>query len=499
MLQRALDRVARGFPSRLRVKGVGCFGPCSAGPLFSLELPDSSGGERLWSALSSGPAEIAESLERAAEHQALEDWQPSNAQEFLASDPFWIGQRRLVLARCGRLDPTCIDDALDHGAYAVLHRVLAQDDPEAVVAEVRSSTLRGRGGAGYPTGLKWAAVAAMPSGKKCVVCNADEGDPGAFMDRTLMEGDPHALLEGMAIAAFAVGAQIGYIYVRAEYPLAIERLRVAIDQAQERGWLGSSIAGQAFSFAIELRVGAGAYVCGEETALMQSIEGRRGVPRPRPPYPAAEGVFGWPTLINNVETLATIPPLLRDGVGSYGVGTKVFSLTGHLHRCGVVEVPIGTPLRLLVETIGGGAPQGRRIKAVQTGGSSGGCLPATALDTPVDYETLRNLGSSLGSGAMVVMDESTNMVELAAFFMAFSREESCGKCIPCRSGTVQLEMLLRKLLERRGTTADLAALESLCQTVASASLCGLGQTAPNPVLSTLRHFRSDYLALLQEP
>jgi bidirectional [NiFe] hydrogenase diaphorase subunit len=462
------------------VKQVGCLGPCSEGPLAAM-------GDQLLSLELAENKTLGTTLEAAL----------ASSRKIRAEDPFLKLQRRLVLARCGVVDPGCIHDALAHGAYQQLKAVLAADDPSSVIETVRRSGLRGRGGAGYPTGLKWATVAAMPGEHKVVVCNADEGDPGAFMDRTLMEGDPHTLLEGMAIAAFAVGAQQGYIYVRAEYPLAIERLRTAIAAAETHGWLGTAISGSRFSFEIELRVGAGAYVCGEETALIHSIEGRRGVPRPRPPYPAEHGVFGLPTLINNVETFGNIPVLLQLGVEAYGAGTKVFSLTGHVQRSGVLEVPIGTPLRTIVETMGGGAPPGRSIKAVQTGGPSGGCVPASALDTPVDYDSLKALGTIMGSGGMVVLDDTTNMVDLAAFFIAFSREESCGKCIPCRSGTVQLEMLLRKLLERRGSAADLNQLESLCHTVADASLCGLGQSAPKPVLSTLCHFRSDYLELLQ--
>ena len=464
----------------LPLKQVGCLGPCSEGPLLA------RGGQLL---------SLQHVATRTLEHSlaaALE-----NSREIGADDPFLKLQRRLVLARCGVVDPDCIDDALAHGAYQQLQAVLAANDPSGVIDTIRRSGLRGRGGAGYPTGLKWATVAAMPGEHKVVVCNADEGDPGAFMDRTLMEGDPHTLLEGMAIAAFAVGARQGYIYVRAEYPLAIERLRTAIAAAEAHNWLGTAISGSRFSFEIELRMGAGAYVCGEETALIHSIEGRRGVPRPRPPYPAEHGVFGLPTLINNVETFGNVPAVLELGVEAYGGGTKVFSLTGHVQRSGVLEVPMGTPLRTIVETMGGGAPPGRQIKAVQTGGPSGGCVPASALDTPVDYDSLKALGTIMGSGGMVVLDDTTNMVDLAAFFIAFSREESCGKCIPCRSGTVQLELLLRKLLERRGSAADLSQLESLCHTVAEASLCGLGQSAPRPVLSTLHHFRGDYLALLE--
>jgi bidirectional [NiFe] hydrogenase diaphorase subunit len=480
--------------SPLQLKPVGCLGPCSEGPLLALN-------NRLLSLQHSDGEAVQDSLSAVlatpSDASAVERWRPPGSQEIDADDPFLRLQRRLVLARCGVVDPDCIDDALAAGAYRSLQRVLKENNPAGVIETVRRSGLRGRGGAGYPTGLKWATVAAMAGDTRVVVCNADEGDPGAFMDRTLMEGDPHTLLEGIAIAAFAVGASQGYIYVRAEYPLAIERLHGAIAAAEERSWLGTGIAGSTFNFAIELRVGAGAYVCGEETALIHSIEGKRGVPRPRPPYPSEQGVFGLPTLINNVETFGNVPALLDLGVEAYGKGTKVFSITGHVRRSGVLEVPMGTSLRTIVETMGGGAAAGRQIKAVQTGGPSGGCVPAGALDTTVDYESLKALGTIMGSGGMVVLDDTTNMVDLAAFFIAFSREESCGKCIPCRSGTVQLEMLLRKLLERRGNTADLIQLESLCHTVAEASLCGLGQSAPKPVLSTLRHFHDEYLALLQ--
>ena len=478
----------------LAVKGVGCLGPCSDGPLLAVDSGTSS---RLLSLEEATSETLAEDLEKALAASSLDTWQPRGSQVLRDDDPFVALQRRLVLAHCGLIDPESIEEAEEEGAYQQLQRVLQQGEPAAVIEQVRLSGLRGRGGAGYPTGLKWAMVAAMPGSQKVLVCNADEGDPGAFMDRTVMEGDPHTLLEGMVIAAYAVGAEQGVIYVRAEYPLAIARLRRAIEAARARRWLGPAVGGTPFAFDLELRVGAGAYVCGEETALIHSIEGRRGVPRPRPPYPAEQGVRALPTLINNVETFANIPALLRLGLKAYGAGTKVFSLTGHVRRSGVIEVPMGTPLRTIVETIGGGAPQGRQIKAVQTGGPSGGCVPASALETPVDYENLQALGTIMGSGGMVVMDDSTNMVDVAAFFMAFCREESCGKCIPCRSGTVQLEMLLRKLLEGRGSGADLDQLESLCHTVKAASLCGLGQSAPNPVLSTLRHFRGDYLALLQ--
>jgi bidirectional [NiFe] hydrogenase diaphorase subunit len=529
MLRQGCTEASAATP--LQVKGVGCLGPCSEGPLLALDVGAStrlfglspwatgagSDTDDLLGAIEAITASLRQTIthsdsngESAATRvsagqaltpleQTLTRWHPPQVVAIAADDPFLALQRRLVLARCGRIDPGRIDDALAAGAYQQLDGVLERNDPTAVIEALQASSLRGRGGAGYPTGLKWAAVAAMPGREKVVVCNADEGDPGAFMDRTVLEGDPHAVLEGMAIAAHAVGAKRGYIYVRAEYPLAIERLRQAISQAEQRRWLGAGIGGSRFRFQLELRVGAGAYVCGEETALIHSIEGRRGVPRPRPPYPAQQGVFGLPTLINNVETFANIAPLLRLGPEAYGRGTKVFSLTGHVRRSGVLEVPMGTSLRTIVETMGGGAPGGRTIKAVQTGGPSGGCVPADALDTPVDYASLQALGTILGSGGLVVLDDSTNMADIAAFFMAFSREESCGKCIPCRAGTVQLELLLRKLLARSGTSADLAELERLCPVVSEASLCGLGQSAPRPVLSTLRHFRADYLALLGAP
>jgi len=382
--------------------------------------------------------------------------------------------------------------------------VLREMTPKDVVDSIIRSGLRGRGGAGYPTGLKWATVAKTAGARKYVVCNADEGDPGAFMDRCVLESDPHSVLEGMAIAGHAVGANQGFIYVRAEYPLAIKRLQTAIRQAKQLGLLGSGIFESPFDFTIDIRIGAGAYVCGEETALMASIEGRRGTPRPRPPFPAESGLWDSPTLINNVETFANIAPIIRRGAdwfASIGVGkskgTKVFALAGKIVNTGLIEVPMGTPLRQIVEEMGGGAPGGARIKAVQTGGPSGGCIPAHELDTPVDYESLTRLGSIMGSGGMIVMDEATRMPEIARYFMEFCMDESCGKCIPCRAGTVQMHRLLDKIVRREATARDLATLEELCEMVARTSLCGLGQNAPNPVLSTLRSFRDEYLELLQ--
>jgi bidirectional [NiFe] hydrogenase diaphorase subunit len=375
--------------------------------------------------------------------------------------------------------------------------------PADVVEEVTRSGLRGRGGAGYPTGVKWGQVAKQPTGRKFVVCNADEGDPGAFMDRSVLESDPHRVLEGMAIAAYAVGADQGFIYVRGEYPLAIHRLQTAIRQAKRLGLLGSGIFDSPFSLKIDLRIGAGAFVCGEETALIASVEGKRGTPRPRPPYPAEKGLWECPTLINNVETFANVAPILTRGAdwfASIGTvrskGTKVFALAGKVRHTGLIEVAMGTTLRQIVEEMGGGAPGGV-IKAVQTGGPSGGCIPAEKLDTPVDYESLQELGSIMGSGGMIVMDDSTNMVDVARYFMEFCMDESCGKCIPCRAGTVQLYQMLSKIREGRATATDVARMEALCDLVKHTSLCGLGQSAPNPVLSTLRYFRGEYETLLR--
>lgn len=419
--------------------------------------------------------------------------------------PFFKRQKAVVLENFGRVEPERIESYIAAGGYRALHNVLHQMSPADVVETVTRSGLRGRGGAGYPTGLKWATVAKTPPGRKFVVCNADEGDPGAFMDRSILESDPHRVLEGMAIAAYAVGAEQGFIYVRGEYPLAIERLDVAIRQGHRLGLLGSKIFDSRFNLRIDVRIGAGAFVCGEETALIASIEGGRGTPRPRPPYPAESGLWGDPTLINNVETFANVPVVIREGadwfasIGTAGSkGTKVFALAGDIRNSGLVEVPMGTTLREIVEVIGGGAPEGGTIKAVQTGGPSGGCIPAESLDTPVDYESLRAVGSIMGSGGMIVMDEATRMVDVAKFFMGFCKDESCGKCIPCRAGTVQLHQLLTRIGDAEATHRDLDRLESLCDMVKHTSLCGLGQAAPNPVLSTLRYFRPEYLALLKD-
>ncbi|HWC58632.1 MAG TPA: NADH-quinone oxidoreductase subunit NuoF, partial [Verrucomicrobiae bacterium] len=418
--------------------------------------------------------------------------------------PFFAKQVKIVRANGGIIDPESIEDYISAGGYEALHQVLTEMKPAEVVESITKSGLRGRGGAGFPTGLKWGTVAKSPGAKKYIVCNGDEGDPGAFMDRSVLESDPHLVLEGMAIAAYAVGADQGFLYVRAEYPLAISRLQIAIKQAKALGLLGGGIFETPFVFNVDIRIGAGAFVCGEETALMASVEGKRGTPRPRPPFPAESGLWGCPTLINNVETFANIAPIINKGAdwyASFGTekskGTKVFALTGKINNNGLIEVPMGIPLRQIVEEMGGGAPDGRKIKSVQTGGPSGGCIPAEYLDTPVDYESLTKLGSIMGSGGMVVMDDSTNMVEIAKFYMEFCMDESCGKCIPCRAGTTQMYRLLEKIVQRKATARDLATLEELCDMVRNTSLCGLGQTAPNPVLSTLRFFRKEYEERLQ--
>jgi bidirectional [NiFe] hydrogenase diaphorase subunit len=416
--------------------------------------------------------------------------------------PFFTRQLPIVLENSGQIDPERIESYIATGGYQALYHALHELTPAEVVEAITRSGLRGRGGAGYPTGLKWATVAKSIGERKFVVCNGDEGDPGAFMDRSVLESDPHRILEGMAIAAYAIGANQGYAYVRGEYPLAIRRLEIAIRQAKKHGLLGSQIFESGFDFRVDIRIGAGAFVCGEETALMASIEGKRGTPRPRPPYPAESGLWGFPTLINNVETFANIAPIIRNGADWFaGIGTekskgtKVFALAGQIRNTGLIEVPMGTTLREIVEELGGGAPNGV-VKAVQTGGPSGGCIPASLLDTPVDYDSLAQVGSIMGSGGMIVMDQSTSMVDVAHYFMEFCRDESCGKCIPCRVGTVQLERLLAKIRAGQATREDLERLKELCQMVQETSLCGLGQSAPNPVLSTLRYFPEEYDVLL---
>ncbi|MGO8808040.1 MAG: NADH-quinone oxidoreductase subunit F, partial [Candidatus Sulfotelmatobacter sp.] len=409
------------------------------------------------------------------------------------------------LENCGVIDPERIEDYIAVEGYTALIKAVTEMSPREVIEQVTKSGLRGRGGAGYPTGLKWSTVAKSVGPQKYVICNADEGDPGAFMDRSVLESDPHRILEGMLIAAYAVGASEGYIYVRAEYPLAIKRLRNAIRQAERAGLLGANICGTRFSLRLDLRLGAGAFVCGEETALIASVEGKRGTPRPRPPYPAMEGLFGQPTLINNVETFANIAPILRNGGEWYAQigtekskGTKVFALAGSVQNTGLVEVPMGISLREMVFEIGGGIPEGRKFKAVQTGGPSGGCLPESCLDMPVDYESLVRAGSIMGSGGMIVMDESSCMVDVAKYFMDFCMTESCGKCIPCRVGTYQMHRILTAISTMSATQQDMTMLEELCDLLKHTSLCGLGQSAPNPVVSTLRSFAEEYRAHIED-
>jgi bidirectional [NiFe] hydrogenase diaphorase subunit len=479
-----------GLEERVHVCGVGCLRLCCEGPLVQVD-PDGPLYEKVTPA--DAPSIVAALNGGAA-----------TARRGDPHRPFFTGQMPIVLANSGVIEPERIESYLAAGGYEALHDVLHERTPAQVVEEVQRSGLRGRGGAGYPTGLKWAQVARQPAGRKFVVCNADEGDPGAFMDRSVLESDPHRVLEGMAIAAYAIGADQGFIYVRGEYPLAIHRLQTAIRQAKRLGVLGSAVFDSPFNFRVDLRIGAGAFVCGEETALIASVEGRRGTPRPRPPYPAEKGLWDCPTLINNVETFANVPPILGRGAewfSSIGTttskGTKVFALAGKIRHTGLIEVPMGTTLRRIVEDMGGGAPDGGTIKAVQTGGPSGGCIPAEKLDTPVDYESLQALGSIMGSGGMIVMDQTSSMVDVARYFMEFCMDESCGKCIPCRAGTVQMFQMLTKIRDGRAGAADVQRLEALCDLVKHTSLCGLGQSAPNPVLSTLHYFRGEYEALLR--
>jgi bidirectional [NiFe] hydrogenase diaphorase subunit len=488
-LEKAVN--GNGLSERVEVCRVGCMGLCGQGPLVGVD-PEGALYEHV-------TPENATSI-----IMALTGGKSTAARGDL-EHPFFARQVQVVLARSGRVDPERIEEYIASGGYTALHHALFEMQPDQVIDTIAKSGLRGRGGAGYPTGLKWATVAKSAGTHKYIVCNGDEGDPGAFMDRSVLESDPHAVLEGMAIAGRAVGADQGFIYVRAEYPLAVSRLQTAIRQAKQHGLFGTAIFESNFNFNVEVRIGAGAFVCGEETALMASIEGKRGQPRPRPPFPAEHGLWGNPTLINNVETFANVAPIINHGSDWFAglgteksKGTKVFSLTGKIRNAGLIEVAMGITIREIVEELGGGAPDGGKVKAVQTGGPSGGCIPAIHFDTPVDYESLVKLGSIMGSGGMVVMDQHTNMVELARFYMQFCMEESCGKCIPCRVGTVELYQLLTRLVEHKATIRDLEQLQVLCDLVKNTSLCGLGQTAPNPVLSTLRYFRDEYLALLQE-
>ncbi len=475
----------------VQVRGVGCLSLCAEGPLVQVE-PDNLLYQRV-------RAEDAPELIESMYGKPLKRLAcPTDA-------PFFAAQKQIVLENSGRIDPESLEDYLAADGYEGLMRALTEMTPAEVIAEMTTSGLRGRGGGGFPTGLKWSTVAKSKGAKKFVICNGDEGDPGAFMDRSVLESDPHRVIEGMIIAGYAVGASHGYAYIRAEYPLAVKRIQNAIKQATKVGLLGEGICGTGFGFTIEVRLGAGAFVCGEETALIASIEGKRGQPRPRPPFPAESGLWGYPTLINNVETFANVPPILRNGGAWFAgmgteksKGTKVFALAGRVKNTGLIEVPMGITLRKIIFDIGGGIPDGKKFKAVQTGGPSGGCIPEEHLDMPVDYDSLAKVGSIMGSGGMIVMDETSCMVDVAKYFMEFCKSESCGKCVPCRAGTDQMHGLLSKICAGEATMDDLALLEHLCEVVKNTSLCGLGQTAPNPVLSTLRYFRHEYLAHIQE-
>jgi len=496
-VKKAMDKAVKeaNLGTEVQVVSVGCMGFCGQGPIVEVENSQDPNHYQLYEQVT---PEQAPSIIKGLQGEIVTAT-PGNP-----NHPFFAHQLQIVREHSGQIDPESIEEYLAVGGYQGLHHSLFEMSPEEVVQEITRSGLRGRGGAGFPTGLKWSTVAKMPPGQKYVICNADEGDPGAFMDRSVLESDPHRIIEGMAIAGYVVGADHGYIYVRAEYPLAISRLEKAIKQAKRNNVLGTQIFGSAINFSVEIRVGAGAFVCGEETALIASVSGGRGVPRPRPPYPAVVGLYGKPTLINNVETLGNIAPIITKGADWYASigtgkskGTKIFSLTGNVIYNGLIEVPMGITLREIVEEMGGGVPNGGQVKAVQTGGPSGGCIPADQLDISVDYESLSAAGSMMGSGGMVVMDQDTSMVGVAKYYMEFCQEESCGKCIPCRAGTVQMYDLLKKLLAEEATAADLAQLQELCDMVKATSLCGLGQTAPNPVLSTLRYFESEYQNLLQ--
>ena len=497
---------AQGMDQEVRVVKTGCFGLCAMGPVV-LVYPE---GAFYTHVTVPDVAEIvSEHIVKGRIVQRLLHKEGDAAEKVtsLSDTQFYKKQLRIALRNCGVINPENIDEYIGTGGYEALGRALTQQTPQQVIDAILASGLRGRGGAGFPTGRKWQMThdAVSPDGVKFVCCNADEGDPGAFMDRSVLEGDPHSVIEAMTIAGYAIGAHQGYIYVRAEYPIAVHRLQVAIGQAKEYGLLGENIFDTGFSFDLELRLGAGAFVCGEETALMTSIEGKRGEPHPRPPFPANKGLFERPTLLNNVETYANITWILNNGpdkfaaIGTKGsTGTKVFALGGKIANTGLVEIPMGTPLRTVIEDIGGGCPNGKKFKAAQTGGPSGGCIPASLIDTPMDYDSLGAIGSMMGSGGLIVMDEDNCMVDIAKFFLEFIIDESCGKCSPCRIGTKRLYDLLTKITEGNGTLEDLTTIEELCEHIKQSALCGLGQTAPNPVLSTLHHFRDEYIAHVVE-
>ncbi len=494
---------AKGLQDEIKIVQTGCFGLCALGPIM-IVYPEGTFYSRVEE--KDIPEIVEEHLlkgrivSRLVYTDAPEEVKEQAAQS-LNDTNFYKYQHRVALRNCGLINPEVIDEYIAMDGYAALGKVLTEMKPQEVIDVIKASGLRGRGGGGFPTGLKWSFAAANDAPQKYVLCNADEGDPGAFMDRSVLEGDPHAVLEAMAIAGYAIGANQGYIYVRAEYPIAVKRLRIAIQQAEEYGLLGDNIFGSDFSFRVGVRLGAGAFVCGEETALITSIEGHRGEPRPRPPFPAVKGLFQCPTILNNVETWANIPQIILNGADwftSMGTekskGTKVFALGGKITNTGLVEVPMGTTLRTIIEDIGGGVPNGGKFKAAQTGGPSGGCIPAEYLDIEIDYDNLLAIGSMMGSGGLIVMDETTCMVDIAKFFLEFTVDESCGKCTPCRVGTKRLLEMLDKITKGNATMEDLDKMEELCYYIKENALCGLGQTAPNPVLSTLKFFRDEYVA-----
>lgn len=494
-----LNRV--GMADEVKVVKTGCFGLCALGPIV-IVYPEGAFYSRITAEDVKTIVDehivkgrIVKSLLYDEAVHDNEDVKPLNEINF------YKHQMRIALKNCGVINPENIDEYIALDGYKALGKVLTEMTPEQVIQIMKDSGLRGRGGGGFPTGVKWSFAAAQPKGKKFVGCNADEGDPGAFMDRSVLEGDPHSVIEAMAIAGYAIGSDQGYIYIRAEYPIAVKRLQIAIDQAKEYGLLGDDIFGTGFSFNLEIRLGAGAFVCGEETALMTSIEGKRGEPRPRPPFPAVKGLWQKPTILNNVETYANIPQIILNGAewfASIGTekskGTKVFALGGKINNTGLVEVPMGTTLRTIVEDIGGGIPNGKKFKAAQTGGPSGGCIPASLIDTEIDYDSLISIGSMMGSGGLIVMDEDSCMVDIAKFFLEFTVDESCGKCAPCRIGTRRMLEILNKITDGKATMEDLDHLKLLAKNIKASALCGLGQTAPNPVLSTLRYFEDEYIA-----
>ncbi len=501
----ANELVAKGLENEIKIVKTGCFGLCALGPVM-IVYPEGTFYSRVT------PEDIPEIVEehllkgRVVERLVYND---TDAKEMadkayatsLSETAFYKKQKRVSLRNCGVINPESIDEYIAMDGYFALAKCLKEMTPDDVIKTISDSGLRGRGGGGFPTGKKWSFAKASAGDKKYVVCNADEGDPGAFMDRSVLEGDPHCIIEAMAIAGYAIGADEGYVYVRAEYPIAVTRLKLAIMQAEEYGLLGDDILGTGFNFHLKVRLGAGAFVCGEETALMTSIEGNRGEPRPRPPFPAVKGLFGKPTVENNVETFANVPQIILNGADWFktmgieqSTGTKVFALGGKIKNTGLVEVPMGLTLREIIEDIGGGCPNGKKFKAVQTGGPSGGCIPASLLDTSVDFDNLTALGCMMGSGGMIVMDEDNCMVDMAKFFLEFTVDESCGKCTPCRIGLYRLLEMLEKITSGNGELKDIDELEEMCEYIKANSLCGLGQTAPNPVLATLKFFRDEYIA-----